>query len=320
MKLAVRRTYLGDRLCFPDVLQNRLVDVQAVYAHQLMRGGTHRDDAIERSRREIAADLPALLRADPDLALVRKVAEQAVTAAELGELPQGCTWSAEPAELGPPIGWPRTVWGTSANYPRTRSGPDPRTEDGIPGPAGFLKSVSSLAGPHDDIRYPAVSRRVDPELELGVVIGRRAHRLSARNAMDAVAGYVSFVDISARDIGEADNRRLDRAKGFDTFGIVGPWFVTADEIVDPHRLSIRLWVNGELRQDGSTAEMFHPIPEQLAWLTSALTLVPGDVLSTGTPPGVSSIRPCDQLRGEIEGLGVVATTVVAADRPTGGQP
>jgi 2-keto-4-pentenoate hydratase/2-oxohepta-3-ene-1,7-dioic acid hydratase in catechol pathway len=313
VKLAVRRTYLGDRLCFPEIVQDRLIDVQAVYAHQLTRSGAYREDAIARSQREIASDLPALLQADPDLTLARKAHEHAVAAAELGDLPAGCTWSAEQTELGPPIGRPRTVWGMSANYPRTRSGPDPRTADGIPNPAGFLKSVGSLAGPYDDVHYPAASQRVDPELELGVVIGRRARRLTAENAMDAVAGYVAFVDISARDIGEADNRRLDRAKGFDTFGIVGPWFVTADEIADPHRLRIRFQVNGELRQDGSTAEMFHPIPEQLAWLTSALTLVPGDVLSTGTPPGVSSIRPGDELLGEIEGLGVLSNTVIAAD-------
>ncbi|HEX3785853.1 MAG TPA: fumarylacetoacetate hydrolase family protein [Pseudonocardiaceae bacterium] len=320
MKLAVRRTCLGDRLCFPEIVEDRLVDVQAAYAHQLARSGLYRDDAIERARREIGPDLPALLRADADLALVRKAHEHAVTAADLGDLPSDCTWTADQAELGAPIGRPRTVWGMTANYPRTHSGPDPRTADGIPNPAGFLKSLGSLAGPHDDIRYPAISRRVDPELELGVVIGRRARQLTEDNAMDAVAGYVAFVDIGARDIGEQDNRRLDRAKGFDTFSVIGPWFVTADEIPDPHHLRIRFWVNDELRQDGSTAQMFHPIPEQLAWLTSALTLAPGDVLSTGTPPGVRPVRPGDELRGEIDGLGVVANTVVAADLPIGGRP
>ncbi|HEY4459792.1 MAG TPA: fumarylacetoacetate hydrolase family protein [Pseudonocardiaceae bacterium] len=319
MKLAVRRTYLGDRLCFPEVVQDRLVDVQAVYAYQLTRGGLDREDAVARSQSEIGADLPALLRADPDLTVVRKVYEQVMAAADIGDLPADCVWSAEGTEFGPPIGQPRTVWGMTANYPRTRSGPDPRTADGIPNPAGFLKSAGSLAGPYDDVRYPAISRRVDPELELGVVIGRRARQLTAERAMDVVAGYVMIVDVGARDIGEADNRRLERAKGFDTFTIVGPWFVTADEIADPHRLGIKFWVNGELRQDGSTAEMFHPIPEQLAWLTSALTLIPGDVLSTGTPPGVSGIRPGDQLSGEIEGLGFVANTVVA-DTPIGAHP
>jgi 2-keto-4-pentenoate hydratase/2-oxohepta-3-ene-1,7-dioic acid hydratase in catechol pathway len=197
----------------------------------------------------------------------------------------------------------------SANYPRSRSVSDPRTVGGPPNLTGFLKAASSLAGPYDDLRYPAVSKRVQPELELAAVIGRRAQSLTVHNAMAAVAGYVAFVDTGARDIGELDNRRLDRAKGFDTFGIVGPWFVTADEIPDPHQLRIRFWVNDELRQDGSTAEMFHPIPEQLAWLTTALTLSPGDVLSTGTPPGVSGVGPGDELRGDIEGLGTTANIV-----------
>jgi 2-keto-4-pentenoate hydratase/2-oxohepta-3-ene-1,7-dioic acid hydratase in catechol pathway len=306
MKLAVRRTYLGDRLCFAEIVPGQLVDVRAAYAHQLVRSGEHRDDALARARQEIASDLPSLLRADPGLTAVRKAHEHAVA----GDLPRDCTWPPGQPELGPPIGRPGTVWGMSANYPRTRSGPDPRAADGPPALAGFLKAVGSLAGPHDDIRYPAVSHRVEPELELAVVIGRRSRELTEETAMDAVAGYVGFCDISARDIGELDNRRLDRAKGFDTFGIVGPWFVTADEIPDPHRLRIRYWVNGELRQDGSTGEMFHRIPEQLAWLTSALTLAPGDVLSTGTPPGVGSVRPGDVVRGEIEGLGVLANTVV----------
>jgi 2-keto-4-pentenoate hydratase/2-oxohepta-3-ene-1,7-dioic acid hydratase in catechol pathway len=313
MKLAVRRTYLGDRLCLAEVVQGRLVDVQGTHAHQLHQAGLCRDDSIARAQREIGPDLPALLRTDPDLTIVRTVHEHAVAAAQSGDLPQDCVWSTEPNEWGVPVGRPRTIWGMSGNYPRTRTGVDPRTADGPPSPNGFLKAPSSLAGPYDDLRYPAISRRVQPELELGVVIGRRANGLTVANAMDAVAGYVAFVDIGARDIGEQDNRRLDRAKAFDTFGIVGPWFVTADEIPDPHALRIRLWVNDELRQDGSTAEMFHPIPEQLAWLTTALTLAPGDVLSTGTPPGVSDIRPGDTLRGDIEGVGTTVNTVIATE-------
>lgn len=315
MKLTIRRTYLGDRLCFPDVLPGRLVDVQAVHAWHLEWEGAHRDDAVARSQHAIPSGLPALLQADPALAILRQIHEQALASADKGDVPDDCTWPDDKARLGPPVGHPGTVWGMTGNYPRTRldpAGPDPgRT--GAPGPlTGFLKAAGSLAGPYDDVLYPAISDQVQPEMELGVVIGKRSRGLSTRSAMDAVAGYVGFCDISARDISVLDNRRMDRAKGFDTFGVVGPWFVTADEIPDPHRLRIRYWVNGELRQDGSTEEMFHPIPEQLAWLTSALTLAPGDVLSTGTPPGVSSISPGDELRGEIEGLGVMANTVVGA--------
>ena len=311
MKLAIRRTYIGDRLCFAGIVGDRLVDVQAVYAYQLERGGMYREDAIARSRREIPPNLPALLQADPDLTVVRRAYEQAVTA-ERGDLPEECTWSAEKTALGPPIGRPSTVWGMTANYPHGRPAPNSSAGEPRRTPTGFLKASGSLAGPYDSVRYPAISQRVEPEMELAVVIGRRSRGLTVESGMDAVAGYVGFCDICARDVTELDNRRMDRGKGFDTFGIVGPWFVTSDEIPDPHRLRIRYWVNGELRQDGSTAEMFHKIPEQLAWLTSALTLAPGDVLATGTPPGVSSVRPGDELRGEIEGLGVIANTVIRA--------
>lgn len=313
MKLAVRRTYLGDRLCFPDIARGRLVDVQAVYGWQLERTGIHRDDAISRSAREIPSGLPALLRADPGLTLVRRIREQAAADAAGGDMPEDCTWSGEDALLGPPVGRPATIWDMTGNYPRTRHGAPGSQEDASPRDlTGFLKAPGSLAGPYDDVLYPAISSHVQPEMELAVVIGRRSRRLDARTAMDAVAGYVGFCDLSARDIATLDNRRVDRAKGFDTFTIIGPWFVTADEIPDPHQLRVRFWVNGELRQDGSTAEMFHTIPEQLAWLTSALTLTPGDVVATGTPPGVSSIYPGDQLRGEIEGLGSIAHKVVHA--------
>jgi 2-keto-4-pentenoate hydratase/2-oxohepta-3-ene-1,7-dioic acid hydratase in catechol pathway len=306
VKLAIRRTYLGDRLCFPEVVEGRLVDVQAAYARMLETRGSHRDDAIPRSRREVAETLPALLQTDPDFGLVRAVHEWVQSAAGLGDLTEDCTWSAERATFGPPIGRPQTIWGMTANYPRDRQAP--RTPRGL---QGFLKAPSALAGPYDELRYPAISQRVDPELELAVVIGRRSRGLEQGTAMAAVAGYVAFVDTGARDVSELDNNRMDRGKGCDTFAIVGPWFVTADEIPDPHALAVRFWVNGELRQDGSTSEMFHDIPEQLCWLTEALTLAPGDVVSTGTPPGVRSVVPTDRLRGEIEGLGVVENLVVA---------
>jgi 2-keto-4-pentenoate hydratase/2-oxohepta-3-ene-1,7-dioic acid hydratase in catechol pathway len=310
VKLAIRRTYLGDRLCFPEVIDGRLVDVQAAYARKLETDGNHRDDAIARSRRDIAQSLPALLQADPDLAVVRRVHEWALAHVHTGDLTADCTWSAEKELHGPPIGRPHTVWGMTANYPRDRQAPPAGEAAPRRRLQGFLKAPSALAGPYDNFLYPAMSQRVDPELELGVVIGRRSRGLEPETAMTAVAGYVAFLDAGARDVSELDNHRMDRGKGFDTFGLVGPWFVTADEIPEPHSLGVRFWVNGELRQDGSTAEMFHDIPEQLSWLTEALTLAPGDVVSTGTPPGVRSVRPGDVMRGEIEGLGVMENAVV----------
>jgi 2-keto-4-pentenoate hydratase/2-oxohepta-3-ene-1,7-dioic acid hydratase in catechol pathway len=312
VKIASRRTPFGDRLCFPEVVPHHLIDIQAAFVRRLETGGVHRDDALARARLAVPGDLPALLQADPELTAVRRVFDWAVDHADTGELHEDCLWSDEPGRLGPPIGRPQTIWCMLANYPRERPGAAPTDSDKqrLRGPQGCLKAVSSLAGPCDELRYPAISHQVDPEMELAVVIGPRSRLLTPDTAMQAVAGYVGFCDTGSRDVSELDNNRMDRGKGFDTYGITGPWFVTADEIPDPHRLRIRSWVNGELRQDASTAEMFHSIPEQLAWLTAALTLAPGDVLSTGTPLGHSAVRPGDVIRGEIEGLGVIENKVV----------
>jgi 5-oxopent-3-ene-1,2,5-tricarboxylate decarboxylase/2-hydroxyhepta-2,4-diene-1,7-dioate isomerase len=321
LKIAVRRTYFGDRLCFPDVVPHDLVDLRAAYARKLVLEGAAREDAVARAERAIAPDLPALLREDPDLVLVRELHDWATARAGDGDLHDGCTWLHVPKLLGPPVGTPRMVWGMTANYPRLPADPQapalPGTT-GVPRPRGFIKAPGALIGPRDAIRYPAASSQVEPEIELGVVIGRRCRGLERTTAMDAVAGYVVFGDLGARDIGALDERMLDRAKGFDTFGVVGPWFVTADEIPDPHKLRIRSWVNGEPRQDAYTDGMLHDIPEQLVWLSSALTLCPGDVLSTGTPAGVAPIEPGDVLRGEIEGLGVIENAVLREQAVAGG--
>ncbi|MFE2431802.1 fumarylacetoacetate hydrolase family protein [Streptomyces sp. NPDC059373] len=311
MKIASRRTPFGDRLCFPEVVPHHLIDIQAAFVRRLETGGVHRDDALARARLAVPGDLPALLQADPQLDAVRRVFDWAVEHADTGELHEDCLWSDDPGRLGPPVGRPQTIWCMLANYPRQRPASAPQQPRR--GLQGCLKAAGSLAGPYDELRHPAISRQVDPEMELAVVIGTRSRFLTPDTALQAVAGYVGFCDTGSRDVSELDNNRMDRGKGFDTYGITGPWFVTADEIPDPHRLRIRSWVNGELRQDGSTAEMFHSIPEQLAWLTAALTLAPGDVLSTGTPPGHGNVRPGDVVRGEIEGLGVVENKVVLDD-------
>ena len=164
----------------------------------------------------------------------------------------------------------------------------------------------------EPIRYPTgVSEQLDYEAELAVIIGKGGRGISKADALKHVWGYTIVNDVTARDL-QGRHKQWFLGKSMDTFAPMGPWAVTADE-VDLASAGIRCWVNGELRQDGSTAEMFHSIPEQLAWLTAALTLAPGDVLSTGTPPGVSSVQPGDVLRGEIEGLGVIENKVVLGD-------
>ncbi|MEU0948647.1 fumarylacetoacetate hydrolase family protein [Streptomyces canus] len=311
MKIASRRTPFGDRLCFAEVIPRQLIDIQGAFVRRAERDGLHRDDALARSRLAVAGDLRGLLQADPQLTAVRDLFDWTLGQADTGVLDEDCLWSDVPELLGPPVGTPHTVWCQLANYPRRRLAPG--EEPSPRGLQGCLKAPGALAGPYDNLRHPMISEQVDPEMELAVVIGPRSRFLTTDNALRAVAGYIGFCDVGSRDVSQQDNNRMDRGKGFDSYGICGPWFVTADEIPDPHTLRIRQWVNGEVRQDGSTAEMFHTIPQQLAWLTAALTLAPGDVLSTGTPAGHGSVRPGDVVRGEIEKLGVVENQVVLDD-------
>ncbi|MCI3238918.1 fumarylacetoacetate hydrolase family protein [Streptomyces spinosisporus] len=312
MKIASRRTPLGDRLCFADVIPHQLIDLQAAYVRRLESKGVHRDDALARSARALSGDLRTLLRAEPTLDTARRLHDWAVAHSDTGVLDEECLWDDRPRLLGSPVGTPTTVWCMLANYPRgpRASGEAPPRPRGM---QGCLKAPSAIVGPHDDLRHPAISQSVDPEMELAVVIGRRCRFLDTGNAMTAVAGYLGFCDVGSRDVSDLDNGRMDRGKGFDSYGITGPWFVSADEVPDPHDLYIRQWVNGSVRQDGSTSDMYRSIPEQLTWLTAALTLSPGDLLSTGTPAGHGTVKPKDVVRGEVQGLGVIENTVVPDD-------
>lgn len=186
-----------------------------------------------------------------------------------------------------------------------------------PGQVWFNKQVSCIAGPYDDVYLPRASHQFDYEGELGVVIGERCHHVAAEDAMQVIAGYVIVNDLSVRDW-QLRTPTHTLGKSFDTHGPIGPWLVTCDEIPDPHALRLRTWVNGELRQDGHTGEMIHRIGEMVAELSAALTLMPGDILSTGSPAGVGALmdpprylQPGDRVRVEIEGIGTIENRVVA---------
>ncbi|ADP16865.1 fumarylacetoacetate (FAA) hydrolase family protein 6 [Achromobacter xylosoxidans A8] len=182
----------------------------------------------------------------------------------------------------------------------------------------FNKQASCITGPFDDLIIPPGMSTLDYEVELAVVIGRRCRNVRARDAIHYIAGYTVCNDASIR---ERHHRSptITLAKSFDSLGPLGPWLVTADEIADPHALQIRTWVNGELRQDGNTAEMRFNIFDQIEELSSAMTLEPGDVLATGTPAGIGAARqpplflaPGDVVRMHIEGIGDIRNRVVAA--------
>jgi acylpyruvate hydrolase len=189
-------------------------------------------------------------------------------------------------------------------------------------PAAFVKTLSALTGPERDIVKPRVCKELDFETELAVVIGKRCKNVSASDAYGVVAGYTILNDVTARDIAarEREGGTVYLAKTFDTFAPMGPWLVTREAIPDPMHLSIQTRVNGEPRQDGNTHEMIHDIPNLIAYL-SQMTLLPGDIIATGSPGGGGlsnpdwMLREGDVVECEIEGIGVLRNGVV--DEPEG---
>jgi 2,4-didehydro-3-deoxy-L-rhamnonate hydrolase len=185
-------------------------------------------------------------------------------------------------------------------------------------PLLFAKWQTALIGPGEDIVLPPVSDEVDYEAELGVVIGRRARRVSAGDALEYVAGYLCVNDVSARDVQMGDGQ-WTRGKSFDSFCPIGPELVAADRIADPQALGIRCLVNGEALQDSSTAEMVFSVAEVIAFASEAITLEPGDLIATGTPAGVGFartppvfLRDGDEVTVEIDGIGSLTNPVRAA--------
>ena len=171
----------------------------------------------------------------------------------------------------------------------------------------FLKATSALVGPSQGIVVRHADRRTDHEIELAVMIGRRADRVTAREALDYVAGYCIGFDITLRGPEERSLR-----KSIDSYCVLGPWLVTADELSDPSRIGLRLAVNGETRQSANTRDLIMPIPQLIEFATSFYTLMPGDVLLTGTPEGVGPIKPGDVLRASIDGIGAMEVAVRGA--------
>jgi 2-keto-4-pentenoate hydratase/2-oxohepta-3-ene-1,7-dioic acid hydratase in catechol pathway len=197
-----------------------------------------------------------------------------------------------------PVPRPRAIFGIGLNYAKHAA----ETGQQLPeAPIVFMKLPSSSTAPNDDVAVPAVVRRLDYEGELAVVMG----------AGGEVAGYAVADDVSARDLQKRE-RQWTRAKGFDNSCPWGPWVTTADEVADPHALSLRTWVNGELRQNSSTSDLVFDVPQLVAFLSEAITLEPGDLILTGTPSGVGQaldpprfLGSGDRVRIAIEGLGEI---------------
>jgi 2-keto-4-pentenoate hydratase/2-oxohepta-3-ene-1,7-dioic acid hydratase in catechol pathway len=215
--------------------------------------------------------------------------------------------------LTAPIDDPQKYLAIGMNY---KAHADEAAAAGVPIPTSqlwFNKQVSCITGPFDPIDLPRVSEKLDYEAELGVVIGARCRHIAAAAAREVIAGYFVANDVTARDW-QFRSPTYTLGKSFDTHGPIGPWITTDDELADPHALTMWLTVNGEERQRASTGGMLYSIYEQIAYLSTVMTLEPGDLLATGTPSGVGIasnrfLRPGDRVRVEIEGLGAIENEV-----------
>ncbi len=227
-------------------------------------------------------------------------------AAAAGDLP---ALDADALRTGPPLARIGKIVCIGLNYH------DHATETGAAIPAEpilFMKAPDTVVGPEDTVLVPRGSEKTDWEVELAVVIGRTARYLASdADALAAVAGYAVAHDVSERAFQLERGGQWDKGKNCETFNPLGPWLVTADEVPDPQALGLRLWVNGEKRQDGTTADQIFPVARVVRYLSRFMTLYPGDVINTGTPAGVAMgmpepkpyLRAGDVVELEIDGLG-----------------
>ncbi|MDK1347174.1 fumarylacetoacetate hydrolase family protein [Streptomyces sp. 378] len=266
------------------------------------------------------SERPALLDADgtlrdlsglvPDVDGALLADEEALgrvrAAADAGDLP---VLDATGLRVGPPLGRIGKIVCIGLNYHdhARETGAEPPAE-----PVLFMKAPDTVVGPNDTVLVPRRSLKTDWEVELAVVIGRTARYLgSAEEGLAHVAGYAVAHDVSEREFQIERGGTWDKGKNCETFNPLGPWLVTGDEVRDPQDLSLKLWVNGELKQDGTTAEQIFPVGEVVRYLSGFMTLYPGDVINTGTPAGVALgapepkpfLRAGDVVELEIEGLG-----------------
>ncbi|HVV92584.1 MAG TPA: fumarylacetoacetate hydrolase family protein [Hyphomicrobiales bacterium] len=213
-----------------------------------------------------------------------------------------------------PVARPSKIIGTPVNYLKHAEEAESNAEvfthryqGGIEQQGLFLKAVSALVGPGDGVAVRFPERRTDHEMELGVVIGRKAANVTQAEALSCVAGYAIALDMVVRGPEDRSFR-----KSVDSYAVLGPWLVTADEVADPGNLAFRLAVNGELRQQSNTRFMILDIARQIAWASSYYTLWPGDIIMTGTCEGVGPVLPGDVMECEIDGIGAMKIAVGSA--------
>lgn len=279
---------------------------------KLLRHGAkgHEQPAIVDANGQIR-DLSGIVK-DIDAATLGRAGLAALRDVDLSSLPL----VANPGRIAPPWTGIGKFICVGLNYA------DHAAESGMPVPPEpvlFMKATSAVIGPNDAVVLPQESKKSDWEVELGVVIGTAARYVSEADALQYVAGYCVVNDLSEREYQLERGGTWDKGKGCDTFGPIGPWLVTADEVPDPQQLSLWLEVNGRRVQDGSTSTMVFGVAQLVSYISRFMTLYPGDIISTGTPPGVGMgqkpaavyLQPGDTMRLGIAGLGEQSQTVHA---------
>ncbi len=257
-------------------------------------------------------DLNSASESLPDTVLGLLEADALDDVARVVESGAGARTPLDGARLASPIPRPPKIVCVGLNYL------DHATEQNVPLPEHpllFSKATSSVVGPYDDVVLPAESEQVDYEVELAVVLGRTATAVSEADAYDCIAGYTVANDVSARDI-QFRQQQWHQGKSYDTFCPMGPWLVTRDEIPDPNTLAVKLTLNGAVLQDSNTDNLIFNVPTLVARISRAMTLFPGDVISTGTPAGVGVFRDPkillkagDYMETWVEGIGTLKNHV-----------
>ncbi len=265
------------------------------------------DQGLLRDLSAVVPDIGPAQLADPALAKLRKLKTDKLPLVR-GKPRMGC-----------PVAGIGKFIAIGLNYK------DHADEAGMPipkEPIVFTKAISCIQGPNDDVMLPKGSVKGDWEVELGVVIGRQARHVSQKAALDCVAGYCLSNDVSEREFQLERGGQWDKGKGCDTFGPLGPWLVTRDEITNPQKLGMWLDVNGQRMQTGNTKTMIFSVAKLVSYVSSIMTLMPGDVITTGTPPGVGLgakpnpvfLKPGDVMTLGIQGLGEQRQEVIAFKR------
>jgi 2-keto-4-pentenoate hydratase/2-oxohepta-3-ene-1,7-dioic acid hydratase in catechol pathway len=257
--------------------------------------------------------IECLLHIPQAMAIARQVEKAALAAAKAKRRPKFLIPLSE-VKYGPPVVYPTKVLCIGQNYAdhcREQNVPLPEI------PELFCKFPTSIIGSGDAILLHKATKKVDYEVELAIVIGKRGKNIPKSRAYEHVFGYMIFHDVSARDL-QFKSKQWTRGKSPDTFAPTGPWLVTRDEVPNPHKLAIRTWLNGRLMQDSNTRNLVFGVPALVEFLSQTITLEPGDIIATGTPPGVGCFRkppvflkPGDVVRMEIAGLGVLENPVIA---------